>query len=150
MNIAETSLRESPSTSKTSDSGAVGSRRFFYCSASDDEDQTPELAKIGKQPRRDKGAAESQPLPGAPGVATFDAAAKTLSVPAMPEHATTLWAYRKVAGGVAELAGTSTGITVSVVALGQLTPGVTYKLWVAGHNSQGDGPESNHVSHTAV
>lgn len=122
--------------------------RFHYCSASDDEDQTPELAKIGKQPRRDKGAA-SGPVPGAPGTATFDAAAKTLSVPAMPEGATTLRAYRKAAGGVAELAGTSNGTTVSVVALGPLTPGVTYELWVAGHNSQGDGAESNHVSHTA-
>ena len=40
--------------------------RFFYCSASDDEDQTTELAKIGKQPRRDAGAA-SGPVPGAPG-----------------------------------------------------------------------------------
>ncbi len=124
--------------------------RFFYCYASDDEDQTTELAKIGKQPRRDKGAAESQPLPGAPGTATFDATAKTLSVPALPANATTLRAYRKVAGGVAELAGTSTGTTVSVVALGPLTPGVAYELWVAGHNSQGDGPESNHVSHTAA
>lgn len=123
--------------------------RFFYCSASDDEDQTTELAKIGKQPRRDAGAA-SGPVPGAPGAATFDATAKTLSVPAMPSGATTLRAYRKPAGGVAELAGTSTGTTVSVVGVGPLTVGVTYELWVAGHNSDGDGPGSNHVSHTAV
>ena len=123
--------------------------RFFYCSASDDEDQTTELAKIGKQPRRDAGAA-SGPVPGAPGAATFDATAKTLSVPAMPSGATTLRAYRKPAGGVAELAGTSTSTTVSVVGVGPLTVGVTYELWVAGHNSDGDGPGSNHVSHTAV
>ncbi len=123
--------------------------RFFYCSASDDEDQTTELAKIGKQPRRDAGAA-SGPVPGAPGAATFDAGAKTLTVPAMPSGATTLRAYRKPAGGVAELAGTSTSTTVSVVGVGPLTVGVTYELWVAGHNSDGDGPESNHVSHTAV
>ena len=123
--------------------------RFFYCSASDDEDQTTELAKIGKQPRRDAGAA-SGPVPGAPGAATFDATAKTLTVPAMPSGATTLRAYRKPAGGVAELAGTSTSTTVSVVGVGPLTVGVTYELWVAGHNSDGDGPESNHVSHTAV
>lgn len=123
--------------------------RFFYCSASDDEDQTTELAKIGKQPRRDAGAA-SGPVPGAPGAATFDATAKTLSVPAMPSGATTLRAYRKPAGGVAELAGTSTSTTVSVVGVGPLTVGVTYELWVAGHNSDGDGPESNHLSHTAV
>ena len=123
--------------------------RFFYCSASDDEDQTTELAKIGKQPRRDAGAA-SGPVPGAPGAATFDATAKTLTVPAMPSGATTLRAYRKPAGGVAELAGTSTSTTVSVVGVGPLTVGVTYELWVAGHNSDGDGPGSNHVSHTAV
>lgn len=123
--------------------------RFHYCASSDDEDTTPELAKIGKQPRRDKGEAGG-PVPGAPGTATFDAAAKTLSVPAMPEGATSLRAYRKAAGGEAELAGTSTGTTVSVVGVGPLTPGVTYELWVAGHNSQGDGPESNHVTHTAA
>ena len=123
--------------------------RFFYCSASDDEDQTTELATIGKQPRRDAGAA-SGPVPGAPGAATFDATAKTLTVPAMPSGATTLRAYRKPAGGVAELAGTSTSTTVSVVGVGPLTVGVTYELWVAGHNSDGDGPGSNHVSHTAV
>ncbi len=40
--------------------------RFFYCSASDDLDQTPELVKIGRQPRRDSGAAAAQPLPAAP------------------------------------------------------------------------------------
>ncbi len=124
--------------------------RFHYCASSDDEDTTPELAKIGKQPRRDKGAAETQLLPGAPGTATFDATVKTLSVVAMPEGATTLRAYRKAAGGEPELAGTSTGTTVSVVGVGPLTPGVAYELWVVGHNSQGDGPESNHVSHTAA
>ena len=41
--------------------------RFFYCNASDDLDQTPELVKIGRQPRRDAGAAAAQPLPAAPG-----------------------------------------------------------------------------------
>ncbi len=67
----------------------------------------------------------------------------------MPEGASSLRAYRKAAGGEPELAGTSTGTTVSVVGSGLLTVGVTYELWVVGHNSQGDGPESNHVSHTA-
>ena len=124
--------------------------RFFYCSASDDEDQTPELAKIGMQPRCDAGAAESQPYPDAPGTATFDAVAKTLAIPAMPAHATSIRAFRKPAGGVAELAGTSSDTTVSVVALGPFTAGVTYELWVVDHNFRGDGPESNHVSQTAV
>jgi hypothetical protein len=101
-------------------------------------------------PRCDKGEAGAQPLPGAPGTATFHAGTLTLSVPAMPEHATSLRAYRKPAGGVVVLADTSTGTTVSGVGLGPLTPGVTCELWVTGHNSQDDGPESNHVSHTAV
>ncbi len=124
--------------------------RFHYCASSDDEDKTAELARIGKQPRRDKGAAQSEPLPDAPGAATFDAAAKTLTIPELPEHATTIRAYRKAAGGQPELAGTSSGTTVSVVTAGPLTAGVVYELWVVGHNFQGDGPESNHLSHTAA
>jgi len=115
--------------------------------ASDDEDQTPELAKIGKQPRRDRGEAEPEPFPDPAGTATFDAATSTLSVPALPAHATSLRAFRKPAGGTAELAGTSTTTTVSVIAAGPLTPGVTYEFWLAGHNFRGDGPESNHVTH---
>jgi hypothetical protein len=129
---------------------AVDRVRFFYCSASDDEDQTPELAKIGKQPRRDAGGAAPQPLPAAPGTATFDATALTLTVAALPDHATTLRAYRKPAGGTAQLAGTSTTNVVSVIAAGPLTPGVIYELWLVGHNSAGDGPESNHVTHVAT
>ena len=37
--------------------------RFFYCSASDDEDKTTELAKIGMQPRRDAGEARRSRSP---------------------------------------------------------------------------------------
>jgi hypothetical protein len=124
--------------------------RFFYCSASDDEDQTPELAKIGRQPRRASGDAQSQPLAAPPGTATFDATALTLTIPALPDHATSLHAYRQPAGGTAELAGTSATNVVSVVAAGPLTPGVTYEFWLIGHNSAGDGPESNHLMHTAT
>jgi len=57
---------------------------------------------------------------------------------------------RKPPGGVAQLAGTSTSNIVSVVAAGPLTPGVTYERWLVGHNSAGDGPESNHVTHVAT
>ena len=53
-------------------------------------------------------------------------------------------------GGTAELAGTSATSTVSLTDLGPLTPGVTYEFWLVGHNSQGDGPESNHTSHVAT
>ena len=124
--------------------------RFFYCSASDDLDQTPELVKIGRQPRRDSGAAAAQPLPAAPGPATFDAVALSLTVSALPDHATTLRAFRRPAGGTAELASTSGTTTVSLTDLGPLTTGVTYEFWLVGHNSQGNGPQSNHVSHVAT
>ena len=42
--------------------------RFYYCSASDEEDQTAELASIGRQPRRNPGqtGSGSGPLPGEP------------------------------------------------------------------------------------
>lgn len=124
--------------------------RFFYCNASDDLDQTAELVKIGRQPRRASGEAEPQPLPLAPGTATLDATALTLTAPAMPDHATTLRAFRRPAGGTAELAGTSGTTTVSLTEIGPLTSGVTYEFWLVGHNSRGDGPESNHVTHVAT
>jgi hypothetical protein len=124
--------------------------RFFYCNASDDLDQTAELVKIGRQPRRASGEAESQPLPLAPGTVTLNAIALTLTAPAMPDHATTLRAYRRAAGGTAELAGTSATTTVSLVELGPLTSGVTYQFWLVGRNSQGEGPQSNHITHVAT
>ena len=124
--------------------------RFFYCSASDDEDQTPELAKIGRQPRRASGDAQPQPLPSNPGTATFNVATLSLTIPAPPDHATTIRAFRKPAGGVAQFAGSSQTNVVSVVDAGPMVPGVTYELWLVGHNSQGDGPESNHVMHIAT
>ena len=31
---------------------------------------------------------------------------------------------------------------------GPLTPGVTYEFWILGHNSEGEGPQSNHVTHS--
>lgn len=124
--------------------------RFFYCNASDDLDQTAELVKIGRQPRRASGEAESQPLPLVPGTLTLNATALTLTAPALPDHATTLRAYRRPAGGTAELAGTSATTTVSLIELGPLTSGVSYEFWLVGRNSQGEGPESNHVTHVAT
>jgi hypothetical protein len=57
---------------------------------------------------------------------------------------------RQAAGGTPELAGTGDpgSLTVSVVQFSPLNPGVTYDFWIVGHNSQDDGPESNHVTHT--
>lgn len=124
--------------------------RFFYCSASNDLDQTDELKKIGRQPRRDAGDAVGQLLPGPIGPATFDATTLELTVPALPDHATSIRAFRQATGGPAEPVGTSTTTTVSVVGTGPLTPGVTYEFWVVGHNSRGDGPESNRITHVAT
>ena len=96
--------------------------RFFYCAASNDLDQTPELANIGRQPRCDAGDAAAAPKPGPAGTATFDATALTLTLPALPDHATTLLAIRQPAGGGAEVCGTSTTTTVSVTDLSPLPP----------------------------
>ena len=87
--------------------------RFGLVWASDDEDQTPELAQTAEQPRRDRGEAEPEPFPDPAGTATFNAATSTLSVPALPAHATSLRAFRKPLRGTAELAGTSTTTSVS-------------------------------------
>ena len=124
--------------------------RFFYCCVSDETDQAAELTTIGRQVRRDPGAAAPQPLPGATGPVTFAAPALTLSVAAQPEHSTTLKAFRRALGGLLELAGESATTTVSVVQFSPLTSGVTYEFWLVGHNSQGDGPESHHVTHLAT
>ena len=68
----------------------------------------------------------------------------------MPDVATSLHAFRKVLGGQPELAGVGGpgNLTVSVVGIGPLTPGASYEFWLVGHNARGDGPESNHVTHT--
>ena len=123
--------------------------RFFYCSASDDLDQTPELANIGMQPRRDAGDAAVPPKPDGVGPVTFDAGLRVLTAAAMPSHATSLRAYRKPAGGSAVLAGVSTGLSVPVSSYAPLEADVTYEMWLVGHNAQGEGPASPHVTFTA-
>ena len=123
--------------------------RFHYCSASDEGDFTPELERIGDQPRRMPGDAQPQPLPEVPGTATFNSATRELTIPALPAHATSLIAFRQPAGGTAEQAGVSTTNVVGVSDFSPLTAGVTYQLWVVGRNSRGNGPESNKVAFTA-
>jgi hypothetical protein len=123
--------------------------RLAYCAASDDGESTPELAKIGMQPKRDPGQAQPQPLPVAPGTATFNNATRELTIPAMPDHASFIRAYRQPAGGSKVVAGVSGTTVVSVVGLSPLTPGVTYQAWVVGVNSRCEGPESNKVTFTA-
>ncbi len=130
---------------------AVNSRvRFYYCCASDDRESTPELARIGFQPKRGPGEGETQPLPDAPGPVTYDATARTLLVNAPIAHATFYHAYRQPAGGQPEFAGESDTTTVSVIQFSPLTPGVTYEFWLVGVNSRGEGPESNRVTHVAT
>ena len=140
---------EARNTAREALKAANSRTRFFYSSASDAQDKTPELARIGFQPRRDPGEAESQPFPGTPGAVTFNATTRELTIAALPEHATSIRAFRKPAGGDAEPAGISTTTTVSVTAFAPLTPGVSYEVWLTGHNSRGDGAVSNKVTFTA-
>jgi hypothetical protein len=123
--------------------------RGYYIAGSDDGEYSKELAKIGLQPKRMPGEAQPEPKPDAPGTVTFDPATRTLTVTALPGHATSLIAYRQPAGGEVVEAGVSTGTTVSVVSYGPLMPGVTYTLWVEGSNSRGQGPKSNVITFTA-
>ena len=123
--------------------------RLAYCSASDDGESTPELAKIGMQPKRAPGDAQPQPLPDTPGAATYNNVTRELTIPAMPDHATFLRAYRQPAGGAATVAGVSSTPTVSVVGISPLSPGVNYQAWVVGVNSRGEGPASNKITFAA-
>ncbi|MEK6261936.1 MAG: fibronectin type III domain-containing protein [Planctomycetota bacterium] len=119
--------------------------RFFYCSASDEKDQTPELGRIGVTTPVKYSCSLS---PTHPGTVTFNPATNELEVIALPAHATTLRAYRRPAGGEAVFCGSSP--TVTVLGAGPLTPGVTYEFWVVGKNFRGEGPESNHVTFVAT
>jgi hypothetical protein len=128
---------------------AISRVRLFYCSASDDGESTPELAKINMQPKRAPGDAQPQPLPVAPGAATFNAATRELTIPNIPAHASFIRSKRQPAGGTVTDAGVSSTTTVSVVGIAPLTPGVSYTVWVVGVNSRGEGPESNKTTFTA-
>jgi hypothetical protein len=123
--------------------------RLFYCSASDDGESTAELSKINMQPKRAPGDAQPQPFPDAPGTATFDSAARELTIPVLPDHGSFIRAYRQPAGGSAELAGVSSTNTVSIVDFTPLTPGVSYTIWVVAVNSRGEGAISNKITFTA-
>jgi hypothetical protein len=73
--------------------------RFHYCANTSLLDQTPELARIGFQLRRDAGDARPAPAPAAAALAVWNGPACTLSVPALPEHATSLSAFVEVPVG---------------------------------------------------
>ena len=124
--------------------------RYLYCFASDDGESNPELDRIGFQRKRKPGEAQPQPLPAAPGTATWDAAARALTVPDLPAHATFLVAWRQALGGSAEEAGVSDTTTVPASQFSPFMPGGVYDLWVTGRNSRGDGVASNKVRWTAT
>lgn len=125
--------------------------RGFYISASDDGDRTPELKRIGLQPRRLPGEASDGIVPGTPGTATLNAAARTLTITTLPERANSIHVYRqKVAtpttpAGEPELAGVSLSTTVSFTQIGPMDAGVTYEVWVVGYDGTDEGPEGNHL-----
>ena len=124
--------------------------RYLYCFASDTGEGNPELARIGFQPKRAAGDAQPEPLPDAPGAAVWDVAARTLTVPDLPAHATFLVAWRQVVGSQPEEAGVSTTATVPASQFSPFVPGAVYDVWVTGRNSRGDGTASNKVRFTAT
>ena len=127
---------------------AVARVRGYYISASDLGDRTPELARIGLQPRRLPGEAGSGLLPDAPLTPVHDAAAHTLTIPALPGNSSSIRAYRQAPGGPRELAGISLTPVVSAVMAGPLAAGVTYDAWVVGVLENREGPESPRISIT--
>lgn len=123
--------------------------RLFYCSCTDEGEGDPFLARMDFQPKRDPGDAQPQPKPAAAGTATFDAATRILTIAALPEHATSIRAWRQSLGGAPEPCGISETTSVSAADVSPFIPGVTYDVWVTGHNSAGDGPASNKIRFTA-
>ncbi len=124
--------------------------RLYISSCNDLGEYNPELARYDFQPKRDPGAAQPQPKPGAiVGVPTWNAGARTLTIAALPEHARRLKAWRKIAGGEWEPCCLSDTTTVDAAETSPFIPGGVYELAVSGFNSAGDGPRSVSVSWTA-
>ena len=132
----------------TDDAEACTERgRLYICACSDLRERNPELTKYGFQAKRESGDATPPPKSDKPATPTYNPATQELTIPEMPAHATSIRAKRQPLGGTAEVAGLSLTTTVSVVQFTPLTPGVTYEFWVVGVNAEGEGPESNHVTH---
>jgi len=128
----------------------IARSRLYICSCNDLGEYNPELALYDFQPKRDPGQAQPQPKPGAIAAApAWDAATRTLSVPALPEHARRIKAWRKIAGGEWEPCGLSDTTSVDAAETAPFIPGGVYELAVSGYNSAGDGPRSPSVSWTA-
>jgi hypothetical protein len=142
-------LTDQKDTARDTLAARISRVRHWLCSCSDEAEQDPELARYDFQPRRDPGDAQPQPKPAAAGPVTWDAAARTLTVAGLPDHATRLVAWRKIAGGTPEPSGMSDTETVDAAETAPFVPGGAYELWVTGRNSAGDGPASNKIPWTA-
>ena len=153
LNIADGGAREEVTAAKNPARDLLLKRlaraRLFYCSCTDEGEGDPFLARMDFQPKRDPGDAQPQPKPAAAGTATFDAATRILTIAALPEHATSIRAWRQSLGGAPEPCGISETTSVSAADVSPFIPGVTYDVWVTGHNSAGDGPGSNKIRFTA-
>lgn len=130
---------------------AIARVRGFYISASDDGDRTPQLKRIGLQPRRLPGEAGPGVVPGVPGTAVLDSVAKTVTIPAMPEDASSIHCYRqKLAAGATpagpvEMAGISLSTVVGYIQAGPLLPGAEYEVWVVGFDGVEEGSPGNRL-----
>ncbi len=129
----------------------VGERRRYHSEAgtSDLGEADPGLALWGFQPKRAAGDAQPQPKPDAPATAMLDQAARTLQIPALPAHATSIVGWRQPRGGEAEPAGISDDRTVGIADISPLVPGVSCTVWETGRTSAGDGPAGNKITFTA-
>ena len=143
-------LTQQKDTARDTLAARISRVRHWLCSCSDDGEQDPELARWGFQPKRNPGDAQPQPKPDAAGPVTWDAATRTLTVAALPAHATRLVAWRKITGGTPEPSGMSDTETVDAAETSPFVPGGIYELWVTGRNSAGDGPASNKIQWTAT
>ena len=128
---------------------AISRVRGYYIAGSDLGDRTPELARIGLQPRRLPGEASGGTIPDQPDPPVLDLTAKTLTIPALPANAASIRAYRQLSGGPRELCGVSLTPVVSLVMTGPLDAGAAYEAWVVGVLGDRGGPESERVSFTA-
>jgi hypothetical protein len=142
-------LTDAKDTARDTLAARISRVRHWLCSCSDEGEQNPELARWGFQPKRAPGDAQPQPKPAAAGPVTWDPATRTLTVAALPDHATRLVAWRKIAGGTPEPSGMSDTESVDAAETAPFVPGSTYELWVTGRNSAGDGPASNKITWTA-
>lgn len=122
--------------------------RFHYCASSNDTDNTPELSRIGYQPRR--AAGEVAHAPQAPGNIVLNKELKLLAAEMMPKYATSVHAVLQAADGAPFEAGFSETTTVSLEMNAPLLPDTTYSGWLFGRNAQGDGPISETVEFTSA